>query len=224
MKIEQIESLLIDNNYVVKLTTETGLTGLGQTACWGYPEAVQSVVATFEKYLIGQDPFRIEHHWQHLYRMSPFRGNVVAGAISAIDIALWDIKGKHFDAPVWQLLGGKVRDRVRLHLLMGSSMPIDRTSSMAEGLRYNAKLAADEGFTAIKTVKDRRVGLQAHVLVETVHENTGDARSLVCQGCFLFHDRRENNQVFRRFDRQAFRPASPDFAQQLGLRRLRARC
>ena len=142
MKIEQIESLFIDNNYIVKLTTETGLTGLGQTACWGYPEAVESVVATFEKYLAGQDPFRIEHHWQHLYRMSPFRGNVVAGAISAIDIALWDIKGKYFEVPVWELLGGRCRDKIRLCLMAGGSTP--------EAMAETARDAVAEGFTALK--------------------------------------------------------------------------
>ena len=71
MKIEQIESLLLGNGYVVRITTDTGLTGIGQTACWGYPTAVQSIVDVFKDYLIGQNPLRIEHHWQHLYRMAP---------------------------------------------------------------------------------------------------------------------------------------------------------
>ena len=121
MKIEKIESFLIGNGYVVRITTDTGLTGLGQTACWGYPTAIQSIVDVFKDYLIGQNPLRIEHHWQYLYRMAPFRGSVLSGSVAAVDIALWDLKGKHFDAPVWQLLGGKVRDTIRLHLLMGGS-------------------------------------------------------------------------------------------------------
>ena len=123
MKIEQIESLLIGNGYVVRITTDTGLTGIGQTACWGYPTAVQSIVDVFKDYLIGQNPLRIEHHWQHLYRMAPFRGTAIMGAVSAVDIALWDIKGKHFEVPVWELLGGNVRDKIRLHLLSGGSTP-----------------------------------------------------------------------------------------------------
>ena len=142
MKIERIESFLIGGGHVVRLTTDNGLSGVGQTACWGYPEAVRSIVSAFERYLIGQDPLRIEHHWQHLYRMSPFRGTALAGAVSAVDIALWDIKGKHYQAPVWELLGGRCRDRIRLHLLGGADTP--------EAMREHARSAAEEGFTALK--------------------------------------------------------------------------
>lgn len=60
---------------------------------------------SFREYLIGEDPLRIEHHWQYMYRSYHFRGAAIMGAISAIDIALWDIAGKYYQAPVWQLLG-----------------------------------------------------------------------------------------------------------------------
>ncbi len=127
---------------VVRLRTEDGLEGLGQSACWAYPAAVHEVMQVFAKYLIGQDPLRIEHHWQHLYRMGPFRGSVLSGAISAVDIALWDLKGQRLQAPIWELLGGRCRDRVRLHLLMGGGSP--------DEVAANARAAAEEGFTAIK--------------------------------------------------------------------------
>lgn len=151
MKIEQVESILAGNGHFVRITTDDGLTGIGQSSCWAYLEAVDKIVEKFSDYLVGKDPLQIEHHWQYLYRMGPFRGSALSGAISAVDIALWDIKGKHFQAPVWQLLGGKVRDRVRLHLLMGSTVPPDGPDSRANRLRYSAELAASEGFTAIKT-------------------------------------------------------------------------
>ena len=142
MKIDKIESFFIGNGYVIRIWTDTGLSGIGQTACWGYPEAVEKIVGTFEKYLIGQNPLRIEHHWQYLYRMGPFKGTALSGAISAVDIALWDIKGKHFGVPIWELLGGNCRDKIRLHLLGGGGTP--------ETMFEAAKAAVAEGFTALK--------------------------------------------------------------------------
>ena len=142
MKIDKIESFFIGNGYVIRIHTDTGISGVGQTACWGYPEAVDSIINTFKKHLIGQNPLRIEHHWQYLYRMGPFRGTALSGAISAVDIALWDIKGKHFEVPIWELLGGNCRDKIRLHLLGGGSTP--------ETMYDAAKAAVEEGFTALK--------------------------------------------------------------------------
>ena len=142
MKIDKIESFFIRNGYVIRVHTDTGISGVGQTACWGYLEAVDSIINTFKKYLIGQNPMRIEHHWQYLYRMGPFRGTALSGAISAVDIALWDIKGKHLGVPIWELLGGNCRDKIRLHLLGGGSTP--------ETMYDAAKAAVEEGFTALK--------------------------------------------------------------------------
>ena len=142
MKIDKIESFFIRNGYVIRIHTDTGISGVGQTACWGYPEAVDSIINTFKKHLIGQNPLRIEHHWQYLYRMGPFRGTALSGAISAVDIALWDIKGKHLGVPIWELLGGNCRDKIRLHLLGGGSTP--------ETMYEAAKAAVEEGFTALK--------------------------------------------------------------------------
>ncbi|MXZ01625.1 mandelate racemase/muconate lactonizing enzyme family protein [Candidatus Poribacteria bacterium] len=142
MKIDKIESFFIRNGYVIRIHTDTGISGVGQTACWGYPEAVDQIINTFKKHLIGQNPLRIEHHWQYLYRMGPFRGTALSGAISAVDIALWDIKGKHLGVPIWELLGGNCRDKIRLHLLGGGGTP--------ETMYEAAKAAVEEGFTALK--------------------------------------------------------------------------
>lgn len=115
MKITAVTPLLIDRYLFVQVQTDAGLTGLGESGTWGYLEASAQAVNTFAAYLIGQDPLRIEHHWQYMYRSSHFRGAAIMGAISAIDIALWDIAGKHFGVPVYQLLGGKVRDKARVY-------------------------------------------------------------------------------------------------------------
>ena len=149
MKIDKVEGFLIGSdliggNYVVRITTDTGITGLGQSGAWGYPDAVAAIVDQFREYLIGSDPMRIDHIQQSLYRMRPFRGNLLSGALSAVDIALWDIKGKHYGAPVWDLLGGKFREKVRLHLLL----PLQSTD--AEQVFRSSREAAEEGFTAIK--------------------------------------------------------------------------
>ena len=170
MKIERVESILAGNSQIVRVITDTGLIGVGQSACWGYLEATDAVVKKFADYLVGKDPLDIEHHWQYMYRMGPFRGSVVSGAVSAVDIALWDIKGKVMEAPVWQLLGGKVRDKIRLHLLMGGIRPgAADQGTTPEGLRLNSRDAAEEGYTAIKTdpLPD---GFQSMTLPRLIHD------------------------------------------------------
>lgn len=114
MRIERVETIGVDRYLFVQITTDTGLVGLGEAGMWGYLGANAAVIAAWTPYLIGQDPLRIEHHWQYLNRNSHFRGSSVSGALGAIDVALWDITGKQFETPVYQLLGGKVRDKVRV--------------------------------------------------------------------------------------------------------------
>ena len=142
MRIDEVESLVLGDAHFVRIRCDNGITGLGQSGCWGYPEAVDSVVKSFRAYLIGKDARPIEHHWQHLYRMGPFRGSVLSAAVSAIDIALWDVKAQQHEVPIWELMGGRCRDRVRLHLLLSGATPDD--------LIAGAKRAVKEGFTAVK--------------------------------------------------------------------------
>ena len=183
MKIEEVESIRIGAKYVVRIRTDTGLTGIGQTACFSYTEAVERIVDRFRTYLIGQDPFRIEHHWQANYRTGPFRGSALSGAASAVDIALWDIKGKHFQAPVWELLGGRCRDKVRLHLLM-------EDSGTPESVAGSAKAAAEEGFTAVKfdplpsgyqDMTHSRLIATVRDLVAAVREAVGDDVDIIVE-------------------------------------------
>lgn len=142
MKIVSVESAVAGTAHYVRIEASDGTVGVGQSACWAYPAAVHAVIDTFRDHLIGADPRRIEHHWQHLYRMGPFRGSVLAGAVSAIDIALWDLKGKQLGAPIYELLGGAVRQRIRLHLLL--------PGTGADALVHQALAAVAEGFTAVK--------------------------------------------------------------------------
>ena len=111
MKITKVTPLMLDRYLCVTVETDAGITGLGESGAWGFLEASQAAVEKFGRDLVGQDPLRIEHHWQDRSRFSHFRGAAIMGALSALDIAPWDIAGKHFGVPVYQLLGGQVRDR-----------------------------------------------------------------------------------------------------------------
>jgi len=115
MKITDVETLLIDRYLFVQVHTNAGITGLGESGAWGFLEASAAAVQTFRRYLIGQDPLRIEHHWNYLYRWAHFRGAAIMGALSAIDLALWDIAGKHLGVPCYQLLGGPTREKARVY-------------------------------------------------------------------------------------------------------------
>ena len=115
LRITEIEPIFVDRYLFVKVHTDAGITGLGESGTWGFLEASAQVMETYKRYLIGQDPLQIEHHWQYLYRWNAFRGAAIMGALSAIDIALWDIAGKHFGVPVHQLLGGPTRAKARVY-------------------------------------------------------------------------------------------------------------
>ncbi|MCH7652945.1 MAG: galactonate dehydratase [Chloroflexi bacterium] len=143
MKIESVQTILAEDKWLlVKITTDDGIVGIGEAGLHGVPEAAEAAINTFARYLVGKDPLRIEHHFQYLYRFSHFRGAAIMGALSAIDIALWDISGKHFEAPVYVLMGGKVRDKARVYMHVNGDT--------VEDLYANAKAAVDEGFTALR--------------------------------------------------------------------------
>lgn len=115
MKITDIRTVPVSRYLFVEVFTNEGITGLGESGTHGFLEASEQAIQTFKRYLIGQDPLRIEHHWQYLYRSRHFSGSAVMGALSAIDIALWDIAGKYLGVPCYQLFGGKCRDKARVY-------------------------------------------------------------------------------------------------------------
>lgn len=113
MKITSIEYIEASKYLFIKVHTDSGIYGIGEVGAWGYLDGCLGVLKKLEEYLINKDPFRIEHHFNYMYRSMYFRGAIIMSAISAIDIALWDIKGKALGVPVYELLGGKCRDKVR---------------------------------------------------------------------------------------------------------------
>ncbi len=141
MKITAVEAIPVHRYLFAKIHTDEGITGIGESGSWGYLEASEAAIKKFGRYLVGKDPLTIEHHWQYMYRFSHFRGAAIMGAISALDIAMWDIMGKHFGVPVYQLLGGKVRDKARVYYhVFGNTK---------ETLIQGVKDAKAQGFTAV---------------------------------------------------------------------------
>jgi len=132
MKITKVQPLMVDRFLFVRIETDAGITGIGESGTWGQLEASAAAISKYGAYLVGRDPRPIEHHWNVMHRANHFTGGAINGAISAIDIALWDIKGKIHGVPVYELLGGKMRDKARVY---GHVKGRTRESLIAEAVR-----------------------------------------------------------------------------------------
>jgi galactonate dehydratase len=123
-------------NYVfVKLYTNQGVTGVGEGGIRGRGATMIAAIKEHERYIVGKNPLEIEKHWQAMYRWPRWRGGpILNSAVSAVDIALWDIAGKILDAPIYQLLGGAAKDKIRLYIGGGSGEAVHR----AKELGFNA--------------------------------------------------------------------------------------
>jgi len=144
MKITDVKLLQAKHYLFVHVYTDEGITGLGEAGNWGYLDATAAAIRKYAGYLIGKDPFRIEDMGQNFLRSVYFRGSVIMSAISAIDIALWDIKGKKLGVPVYELLGGKTRNKIRVY---ASPMKIEKD---AKALADSYRALKEQGFTAAK--------------------------------------------------------------------------
>jgi galactonate dehydratase len=144
MKITALETFIVAPRWCfLKISTDEGLVGWGEPVLEGRAHTVAAAVEELADYLIGEDPLQIERHWQTLYRGGFYRGGGIhMSAIAGIDQALWDIKGKFHDAPIHQLLGGQVRDRIRVYAWVGGDRPADIVSS--------AQRAIEDGFKVTK--------------------------------------------------------------------------
>jgi galactonate dehydratase len=147
MKITSVTALSADRFNYVKVETDEGLTGVGElhpaSGTGGTPFVPLAGIKYCAEYLVGRDPLHIERHWQHMFRRQLFRGGSdMMAAVGAIDIALWDIKGKSLNKPVYELLGGPTREKVRLYTHLGGSSP--------EELAEQAAAMVENGFTALR--------------------------------------------------------------------------
>ena len=141
MKITKVQPLMVDRFCLVRIETDAGITGIGESGAWGQLEASAAAIAKYAEYLVGQDPRPIEHHWNVMLRANHFTGSAISGAVSAIDIALWDIKGKYHNVPVHELLGGRMRHKARIYGHV-KGRTIDTLLTEARRLK-------EKGFTAL---------------------------------------------------------------------------
>ncbi|MBT9493192.1 MAG: galactonate dehydratase [Paucibacter sp.] len=127
MKITKLTTYRLAPRWMfLKIETDAGITGWGEPVIEGKARTVETAVQEFAPYLIGQDPARINDLWQVMYRGGFYRGGaILMSAIAGIDQALWDIKGKALGVPVYQLLGGLVRDKMKVYSWVGGDRPAD---------------------------------------------------------------------------------------------------
>jgi galactonate dehydratase len=139
VKITKLETFLVKPRWIfLKVHTDAGVVGLGEPLLEGRSLTIQTAIKEIEPYLIGKDPREVVHHWQAIYRHAFYRGGpILTSALSGIDQALWDIKGKLLNVPVYELFGGPTRDRVRIY----------GRASNAEDMKKRVA----EGYTVIKT-------------------------------------------------------------------------
>ena len=144
MKIVEVNTYHVRPRWgFVEILTDEGLSGWGEAVLEGHCDAVLACVQEMKSYLLGQDPGRIEDIWNTLYRAGFYRGGgVMMSAIAGIDQCLWDIKGKRFGVPTYELMGGACRDNMRVYSWIGGDRPADVGAEALE--KKNA------GFTAIK--------------------------------------------------------------------------
>jgi galactonate dehydratase len=156
MRITNVETFHVEPRWlVVKLTTDAGIVGFGEPIVEGKARTVETAVHEMANYLIGKDPRRIEHHWQAIHRGGFYRGGpVLTSALSGLEQAMWDIKGKALGVPVYELLGGHVRDSIRMyahcHGETHETLAATARKRIADGFRA-VKLAIDGPAWAIET-------------------------------------------------------------------------
>lgn len=209
-QIRQIECFLVRPRWVfVRVETAQGAVGWGEATLEGHAEAVVGAFEAIRDRLIGHDPERIEDAWQMLHRLGFYRGGpVLLSAISGIDQALWDIKARKLDVPLYQLLGGRVRDRIPVYAWIGGDRPHD----VAEA----ARLRREQGFTAVKMNGTEDLGwLDTSSKLDALVERIGQVRAVGIDVGVDFHGR-----VHKPMARQALRaiePLGPLFAEEIVL-------
>jgi galactonate dehydratase len=150
LKVSDLKTFIVNrggtngSNYVfVKIYTDQGITGLGEGSVTSKEATVAAAIEEHKRYLVGKDPTDIEMHWQAMYRWPRWRGGpILNSAISAVEIALWDILGQALGQPIWKLIGGKARERVQMYVHAGGRTPQEYAQTWLH--------AKEEGWTGCK--------------------------------------------------------------------------
>lgn len=210
MKITDLTTYLVPPRWLfLRIGTDEGICGWGEPVIEGRAETVRTAVSELGDVLIGEDPLRIEDHWQVLTKGGFYRGGpILSSAVAGIDQALWDIAGKAYGAPVHQLLGGPVRQRARVYGWIGGDDPADTAD------RARKQVAA--GFTAVKMNASGRVApietpSRTQEVVErlaAVREAIGPERDVIVD----FHGRISTAMSRRLL--QLLEPFSPLFVEE----------
>lgn len=144
MKIARIETFIVPPRWLfVRVEAQDGSFGWGEASLEGHAEAVDGAFEALRDRFIGHDPRRIEDIWQLAYRGGFYRGGpVLMSALAGLDQALWDLKGRHYGIPAWEMLGGQVRDRIKAYSWIGGDRPGDIAAA--------ARARREQGFTTVK--------------------------------------------------------------------------
>jgi len=172
--ISRIETFLVPPRWLfVRVETDSGIVGWGEPVVEGRSETVRTAVEQLSELLIGTDPLRIEDHWQVMTKGSFYRGGVIlASAVAGLDQALWDIHGKSLGVPVHQLLGGHVRDRIRMYGWIGGDEPAAIADAVAAQMSV--------GLTAVKMNASGRMSPIASVAeIDDVVQRVAAAREVL---------------------------------------------
>jgi galactonate dehydratase len=174
MKITRLTTYIVPPRWCfLKIETDEGIVGWGEPVLEGRAHTVAAMVDELSDYLIGKDPRQIEDHWTVMYRAGFYRGGGIhMSALAGIDQALWDIKGKALGVSVADLLGGQVRDRIRVYSWIGGDRPADTAAA--------AKAAVERGFTAVKMNGTEEMQfIDTHDKVERCLQNVAAVREAV---------------------------------------------
>jgi galactonate dehydratase len=183
MKIARIETFYVPPRWLfVRVEAQDGSFGWGEASLEGHAEAVSGVFEAFRDRFLGHDPRRIEDVWQVAYRGGFYRGGpVLMSALAGLDQALWDLKGRHYGLPAWEMLGGLVRDKIRAYAWIGGDRPHD-IAEAARGRRA-------QGFSAVKMNATAEIDYLGALKLEDVADRVRAAQAEGMDVGLDFHGR-----------------------------------